>query len=83
MVCLLCNIPPLAHAGRSIQVQIQRQHVDPRLAQKAQLAAFDVLIDKLTDGVRRGSARFGYPVYLCVSGCGTDVRVQTAAGIRQ
>jgi hypothetical protein len=66
-----------------IQIQVERQHVDTRLAEDPELAAFYVLLDYLADGIRAYAAGLGHAVHLGVSRGRADVRVQTARGGRE
>ena len=63
-----------------VQVEIEREHVDPRLAQHAQVARSDVRCDELVHRILAQVAGFGYPGNLVKGAVRADVRVEAGAG---
>jgi hypothetical protein len=66
------------HAGlflESVQREIQLQHIDPGFPQNAELAAFDVLCDKLSNERLIQAPHLCDTADLIFSRCRTNVRV--------
>jgi len=78
------NVPPPHFQGKStedlfcelVEVDIQREHVDPRFAEQAKLAARDVLLDELAHLVLAETAGLRDARGLIKRGVGRDVWVQ-------
>ena len=58
------------------------EDIDPGLAEPSELSSFDVLVHKPLDIDRVQPSRPRHPPCLIGGGCGTNVRVQAAAGCR-
>src|ERR1700691_4102706 len=63
-----------------IQIQIERQNVDARLTEDAELAAFHVLVHDLADSIRGRATGLRHAVHLGIRRCRADMRVETAGG---
>ena len=64
---------------RTIERQIERQHVHPRLAQKPEGTSLDLLVDELTYAIFRHVAGFRNTRHLEKRGVRRDVGVEAAA----
>ena len=69
-------------SAQCVERQVQLQHVDAWLAQKAQLTTFGVLLEQGLDTVSRDPARAGNSLHLPCRVLGRDVRVQSGPGCR-
>src|SRR5215510_2106749 len=71
----------LARRG-TIERQVERQHVHPRLAQEAEGTTLDMLLDELPHAIFRQIAGFRNSGHLEEGRCGRNVRIEAAAGGR-
>ena len=86
---LICHEAPVPDAGRTarqasllagaVQCQIERQHIDARLAEQPKGAALDVLVDELADAIFGHVARLRNARDLEQGGCRRDLGVKSAA----
>jgi hypothetical protein len=65
--------------GCAVKGHVQRQHVYARLAEKTEVSALDMLIDKLTHLILRHVARFGNARHLERGSLRGNVRIEPAA----
>ena len=80
MLCHARLAEPAQLRRRAIQRQVERQHVDARLAEEAEGAALDVLVDELAHAIFRHVARLRDARHLEQRGLRRDVRIEAAAG---
>ena len=71
-----------ARRGGAVEGEVEPEHVDPRLAQDAELAALDVRLDQPPDPRRVHPARLRHPPHLVEGRRRADVGIETAAGRR-
>src|SRR5581483_4808782 len=64
-----------------IEVEVEAQHVDARLAEDAQVAADDVLVDEAGELLLGHAPRLGHPRHLGQGVLRRDVRVEARAGV--
>ena len=62
------------HRMRSVEIEVQFQHIDPRFAQEAQLAAFGVLGNQLANSIFTHPTFAGHARHLELGAGGSDVR---------